>query len=237
MTNDRMQPMSSGLRVLVVDDEPAVRRFLHTSLSAHGYSVFDAINGCDALTAVAAHRPDLVILDLGLPDVNGIEVTRRLREWTQVPIIIVTVQEQERAKIEALDAGADDYVTKPFGMGELLARMRAALRHALSPSAEPVFTCGQLVVDLARRKVTVNGGEIQLTPTEYDLLRTLVANAGKVLTHRQLLRQVWGAGYETETHLLRVNMSNLRHKLEPNAARPSYILTEPGVGYRLRVNL
>jgi two-component system KDP operon response regulator KdpE len=226
----------SGPRVLVVDDEPAIRRFLHTSLSAHGYAVVEAVNGRDALAAVAAHRPDLVLLDLGLPDMDGIEITRKLREWTQIPIIIVTVQEQEAAKIDALDAGADDYVTKPFGMGELLARMRVALRRAASPAAEPIFTSGDLVVDLGRRLVTVSGDEVQLTPTEYDLLRTLVTYAGKVLTHRQLLRQVWGVGYESETHLLRVNMSNLRHKLEPDTARPTHILTEPGVGYRLRVS-
>ena len=225
----------SGPRVLVVDDEPAIRRFLHTSLSGHGYQTFEAVDGQEALSAVMAHRPDLVVLDLGLPDMDGIEVTRRLREWTQVPIIIVTVQEQEAAKVAALDAGADDYVTKPFSMGELLARMRAALRRAAAPAGEPVFSSGELTVDLARRLVSVSGREVQLTPTEYDLLRALVTYAGKVLTHRQLLRQVWGAGYEGETHLLRVNMSNLRHKLEPDATRPYYILTEPGVGYRLRV--
>jgi two-component system KDP operon response regulator KdpE len=227
----------TGPRVLVVDDEPAIRRFLRTSLAAHDYTVFEAVNGRAALAAVAAHRPDLVILDLGLPDMNGIEVTRLLREWTQIPIIIVTVQEQEQAKIAALDVGADDYVTKPFGMGELLARMRAALRRAASPAGEPVFSSGQLTVDLGRRLVSIGEREVQLTPTEYDLLRALVTHAGKVLTHRQLLRQVWGVGYESEAHLLRVNMSNLRHKLEPDAARPSYILTEPGVGYRLRVTL
>jgi len=226
----------NGPRILVVDDEPAIRRFLHTSLAAHDYVVFEAVNGQEALAGVVAHRPDLIVLDLGLPDMDGIEVTRLLREWTQIPIIIVTVQEQEAAKIAALDAGADDYVTKPFGMGELLARMRVALRRAASPAAEPVFTSGELTVDLTRRLVTVGDREVQVTPTEYDLLRTLVAHAGKVLTHRQLLRQVWGVGYEGEAHLLRVNMSNLRHKLEPDAARPSYILTEPGVGYRLRVN-
>ena len=226
-----------GPRVLVVDDEPAIRRFLCTSLTAHDYSVFEAVNGQEALAAVLAHRPDLVILDLGLPDLDGIEVTRLLREWSAVPIIILTVQEQEAAKITALDAGADDYVTKPFGMGELLARMRVALRRAASPDAEPVFTTGELTVDLARRLVTVGEREVQLTPTEYDLLRVLVTNAGKVLTHRQLLRQVWGVAYQEEAHLLRVNMSNLRHKLEPDPARPNYILTEPGVGYRLRVSL
>jgi two-component system, OmpR family, KDP operon response regulator KdpE len=224
----------SGPRVLVVDDEPAIRRFLHTSLTAHGYAVFEVASGGEALTAVTASRPDLVILDLGLPDMDGIAVTQRLREWTLVPIIIVTVQEQEAAKIAALDAGADDYVTKPFGMGELLARMRAALRRAASVADEPVFVAGDLKVDLGRRLVTIAGREVQLTPTEYDLLRALVVHAGRVLTHRQLLRQVWGVGYEDETHLLRVNMSNLRHKLEPDAARPTYVLTEPGVGYRLR---
>jgi two-component system, OmpR family, KDP operon response regulator KdpE len=225
----------SGLRVLVVDDEPAIRRFLHTSLTAHNYVVFEAANGQEALTAVAGSRPDLIVLDLGLPDKDGIEVTRLVREWTQTPIIILTVQEQEAAKIAALDAGADDYVTKPFSMGELLARMRAALRRAAAPTGEPVFNTGELTVDIARRLVTVSEREVQLTPTEYDLLRALVTYAGKVLTHRQLLRQVWGAGYEGETHLLRVNMSNLRHKLEPDVTRPHYILTEPGVGYRLRV--
>ncbi len=227
----------TGPRVLVVDDELAIRRFLHTSLTAHDYTVFEAINGKEALSAVIAHRPDLVILDLGLPDLDGIEVTRLLREWTPIPVIILTVQEQEAAKIAALDAGADDYVTKPFGMGELLARMRVALRRAASPTVEPIFTSGDLTVDLARRLVTVGGSEVQLTPTEYDLLRTLVVNAGKVLTHHQLLRQVWGVGYDGETHLLRVNMSNLRHKLEPDTTHPQHILTEPGVGYRLRVTL
>lgn len=225
----------SGPRVLVVDDEPAIRRFLHTALAGHGYSLFEASSGQEALSAVVAHRPDLVLLDLGLPDMDGIEVTRRLREWTAIPIIIVTVQEQEAAKVAALDMGADDYVTKPFGMGELLARLRVALRRASAPAVAPVFTSGSLTMDLARRLVMVDGRDVQLTPTEYDLLRVLVVHAGKVLTHRQLLRQVWGSGYEGETHLLRVNMSNLRHKLEPDAARPQLILTEPGVGYRLRV--
>jgi two-component system, OmpR family, KDP operon response regulator KdpE len=225
-----------GPRVLVVDDEPAIRRFLCTSLTAHGYSVLGASDGQEALEAVLSFRPDLVILDLGLPDLDGIEVTRLLREWSSVPVIILTVQEHEDAKITALDAGADDYVTKPFGMGELLARMRVMLRRAASPISEPVFVTEELTVDLVRRLVTVGGRDVQLTPTEYDLLRVLVTNAGKVLTHRQLLRQVWGVGYDNETHMLRVNMSNLRHKLEPDPSRPSIIITEPGVGYRLRVN-
>jgi two-component system KDP operon response regulator KdpE len=224
----------TGPRVLIVDDEPTIRRFLRTSLAGHGYTIFEVSTGQDAVSAVVAHRPDLVILDLGLPDMNGIEVTRLLRQWTATPIIILTVQEQEAAKIAALDAGADDYVTKPFAMGELLARMRAALRRAAQSDTAPIFTTGELTVDLVRRSVRVAGQDVSLTPTEYDLLRTLVVHAGKVLTHRQLLRQVWGAGYEDEAHMLRVNMSNLRHKLEPNATRPTFILTEPGVGYRLR---
>lgn len=223
-----------ALRVLVVDDEPAIRRFLHASLTAHGYSVFESTCGQEALMDVIAHRPDLVLLDLGLPDLDGIEVTRRLREWTPLPIIILSVRGQEEDKIAALDAGADDYLTKPFGIGELLARLRVALRRTTAAAVEPVYRVDALSVDLARRTVSVAGHDLQLTPTEYDLLRVLVTHSGKVMTHHQLLRQVWGMGYEQETHLLRVNISNLRRKLEPDPARPQYILTEPGVGYRLR---
>jgi two-component system KDP operon response regulator KdpE len=217
-----------------VDDEPAIRRFLRVSLSAHGYTIFEADDGQSALAAVSANRPDLVILDLGLPDLDGIQVTRLLREWTRIPILILSVRGQEADKIAALDAGADDYVTKPFGAGELLARMRVALRHAGQSGTEPIFTSGDLSVDLTRRLVTMAGREVQLTPTEYDLLRVLVTNAGKVLTHRQLLHELWGPGYDQETHMLRVNISNLRRKLEPDPTRPHYIRTEPGVGYRLR---
>lgn len=224
----------TGPRVLVVDDEPAIRRFLRTALGAHAYVVFEAATGQEGLAAVAVHRPDLVILDLGLPDLDGVAVTRQLREWSQVPIIILSVRGQEADKIAALDAGADDYLTKPFGAGELLARMRVALRRAVGPDSEPVFVQGELSVDLARRLVKVGDQEVTLTPTEYDLLRVLVTHAGRVLTHQQLLRQVWGVGYEQEQHLLRVNISNLRRKLEPDMARPRYIQTEPGVGYRLR---
>ncbi len=221
-------------RVLVVDDEPAIRRFLRVSLAAHGYVIFEADSGQAALSAVVADRPDLIILDLGLPDLDGIHVTRLLREWTRLPIIILSVRGQEADKIAALDAGADDYLTKPFGIGELLARMRAALRRAGQAGGQPLFTCGDLQVDLTRRAVTVSGQAAQLTPTEYDLLRVLVTHAGQVLTHRQLLREVWGVGYEQELHMLRVNISNLRRKIEPDSTRPRYILTEPGVGYRLR---
>jgi two-component system KDP operon response regulator KdpE len=221
-------------RVLVVDDEPAIRRFLRASLPAHGYEVFEAGSGQAALSAVVADRPDLILLDLGLPDLDGVEVTRLLREWAAIPIIVVSVRGQEADKIAALDAGADDYLTKPFGIGELLARMRAALRRAGSSGTGPVFAAGDLVVDLSRREVRVAGNPVQLTPTEYDLLRVLVTHAGKVVTHNYLLREVWGPGYAQETHLLRVNISNLRRKIEPDTTRPRYIHTEPGVGYRLR---
>ncbi len=223
-------------RVLVVDDEPAIRRFLRVSLSAHGYVIFEADSGHAALLSVVANRPDLIILDLGLPDIDGIHVTRLLREWTRLPIIILSVRGQETDKIAALDVGADDYLTKPFGIGELLARMRVALRHAGQSGGQPLFTSGDLEVDLIHRSVTVAGQAVQLTPTEYDLLRVLVTHAGQVLTHRQLLREVWGLGYEQELHMLRVNISNLRRKIEPDSTRARYILTEPGVGYRLRTD-
>lgn len=226
-----------GLRVLVVDDERAIRRYLHAALNAQGYTVYEASSGKEALNMTVADRPDLIILDLGLPDMDGVEVTRQLREWTHIPIIILSVREQENDKINALDAGADDYLTKPFSSGELVARMRAALRHTMQASTEPVFETDNLIVDLTRRLVKVDGIDISLTPTEYDLLRILVQNAGKVITHHQLLRQVWGSAYESEAHLLRVNMSNLRRKIEPDATRPRYIITEPGVGYRLRADL
>lgn len=223
-----------GVRVLVVDDERAIRRFLHAALNAHGYVVLEATCGEEAIRAAVFDRPDLVILDLGLPDIEGIEVTRHLREWSGMPIIILSVREQEADKIAALDAGADDYLTKPFSIGELMARMRVVLRRTAQPETSPLFQIGGLAVDLARRQVTMAGEEVSLTPTEYDLLRVLVQNAGKVLIHRELLRQVWGTEYESGRHLLRVNISNLRRKLEPDPTRPQYILTEPGVGYRLR---
>jgi two-component system KDP operon response regulator KdpE len=222
------------LRILIVDDERAIRRFLKASLGSQ-YHITEAVSGAEALSAVASDRPDVVILDLGLPDMDGMEVTRQLREWTKVPIIIVSVREHEADKIAALDAGADDYLTKPFGVGELMARLRAALRHSAQTDAEPVFKQGNLVVDFRKREVTVNGEPVTLTPTEYDLLRDLVTHAGKVLTHRQLLHAVWGPAYDAETHLLQVNISNLRRKIEPDPSRPSYILTEPGVGYRLKL--
>jgi two-component system KDP operon response regulator KdpE len=224
-----------GFRVLVVDDERAIRRYLHAALNAHGYIIYEAVSGQEALSAAVAERPDLIILDLGLPDIDGVEVTRQIREWSQIPIIILSVREQERDKVAALDAGADDYLTKPFSTGELMARIRVALRRSTQTGSEPVFSSGELVVNLSRRLVTVKDQEISLTPTEYDLLRVLIQHPGKVLTHRQLLQKVWGNAYETEAHLLRVNMSNLRRKIEPDPTRPRFIITEPGVGYRLRV--
>lgn len=225
---------SGGPRILVVDDEKPIRRFLRVSLTAAGYTVYEAASGREALHEASGLRPDVVVLDLGLPDLDGVEVIRQLREWTRVPVIVLSVRDGEADKVAALDAGADDYVTKPFGVGELVARLRVAVRHSASTGAEMVFECEGLRVDFGRRLVTLNGAEVSLTPTEYDILRALVQHAGKVLTHTQLLRQVWGASYEAEAHLLRVNVSNLRRKIEPDPTRPHYIRTEPGVGYRLR---
>jgi two-component system KDP operon response regulator KdpE len=223
-----------GLRVLVVDDERAIRRFLRTALGVHECVVYEASSGAEAMQGIVTHRPDVMILDLGLPDMDGIEVIRRVREWSELPIIVLSVREQEQGKIDALDAGADDYLTKPFGTGELMARMRVALRRVSRTTREPIVEIDEMQIDLGRRLVTAGGVEVQLTPTEYDLLRVLALNAGKVVTHHQLLREVWGMSYEGETHLLRVNISNLRHKIEPDPNRPRYILTEPGVGYRLQ---
>jgi two-component system KDP operon response regulator KdpE len=221
-------------RILVVDDEQAIRRFLRVALTSHGYVFFEAVSGQEALVITAAQKPDIVVLDLGLPDIDGVEVIRQLREWTGTPIIILSVRGSEDDKIAALDAGADDYLTKPFGMGELIARIRAALRRAVQPQNEPVFTNGTLKVDLANRIVTLAGQEIPLTRHEYELLRTLVTHAGKVLTQRQLLKEVWGPGYEQEFHLLQVNISNIRAKIDPEPGRSRLIVTEPGVGYRIR---
>ncbi len=221
--------------ILIVDDERPILRFLSASLSGQ-YEISEANTGQDAIHAVANRHPDLMILDLGLPDMDGVEVTRRVREWTDMPIIIVSVREQESEKVAALDAGADDYLTKPFGAGELLARIRAALRHITPAETDAVFRTDDLVVDLARRLVSVGGREVELTPNEYEILCSLVKHAGKVLTHRQLLRMVWGDSYESETHILRVNVSNLRRKIERDPAKPQHIITEPGVGYRLRIS-
>ena len=225
----------AGQRVLVVDDETSIRRYLRAALSAQGFAVYEAANGQEAVTAALANHPDIIILDLGLPDFDGIEVTRKLREWSQTPIIILSVREAEHDKIAALDAGADDYLTKPFSTGELMARMRVALRRLTSRPDDPILQVDGLKMDVSRRLVTVDANPISLTPNEYEILRLLLQNAGKVITHRQLLRQVWGTAYESEMHILRVNISNLRRKIEPDPSRPHYLLTEPGVGYRLRV--
>jgi two-component system, OmpR family, KDP operon response regulator KdpE len=221
-------------RILIVDDELAIQRFLRTALDTGEFSLQQAENGHAALAAAVAGRPDIILLDLGLPDMDGVEVIKRIREWSQVPIIVLSVREQEDDKVNALDAGADDYLTKPFGVAELVARIRVALRRSLQQAPEPVYRFDELEVDLTRRRVLVDGGEVQLTPTEYELLRLLVTHAGKVLTHGQILRRIWGVAYVEQPHVLRVNISNLRHKLEKDPSRPRYILTEPGVGYRLR---
>ena len=225
----------TGQRVLVVDDETSIRRYLRAALGAQGFTIYEAGNGQEAINAVISHHPDIIILDLGLPDFDGIEVTRRLREWSETPIIVLSVREAETDKIAALDAGADDYLTKPFGTGELMARMRVVMRRIGVKPDEPVIQVDNLKMDLSRRLVMVNDDQISLTPTEYEILRLLLQNAGKVLTHRQLLKQVWGTPYEDEMHILRVNISNLRRKIEPDPSRPHYLLTEPGVGYRIRV--
>ncbi|HHY95232.1 MAG TPA: response regulator [Firmicutes bacterium] len=224
---------AEGARVLIVDDEAPIRRLLKVALEAHGYEVAEACSGRAGLEQAAVWHPDLIILDLGLPDLDGLEVIKSLREWSRVPVIILSVREQEQDKIRALDGGADDYVTKPFSLGELLARMRVALRHAAKTEEDPVLTFGGLTVDLAHRSVTVDGREVRLTPTEYEILKYLALHAGRVLTHHQLLRAVWGPAYEQETHYLRVYVAQLRRKIERDPARPGYIVTEPGVGYRL----
>lgn len=227
--------MTGKARVLVVDDEPSIRKFLRVSLTGHGYGVLEAGTGSDALDLAAAERPDMIVLDVGLPDVSGPDVVRQLREWSRVPILMLSVRGSERDKIEALDAGADDYLTKPFSLGELLARVRAALRRAShGPQDDPVFEYEDLRVDLGARVVTRGGQEVPLTPREHELLRVLVQHAGRVLTHRQILQLAWGPEYADETHLLRVTVSNLRRKLEPDPMRPRYVVTEAGVGYRLR---
>ncbi len=224
----------TGFRILVVDDEPEIRRFLRASLKSHNHEVLEADTGACAITAVREDHPDLMILDLGLPDIDGVVITRRVRTWSHIPIIILSVRGREEDKIEALNAGADDYLTKPFGVGELIARIRVVMRRVGNLGTQPTYQVGDLVVDLDRHQVTVSGNVIDLTPTEFDLLSMLIQNAGKVITQRQLIHKVWGTAYEDESRLLRVNISNLRKKIEPNPNQPSYILTELGVGYRFR---
>lgn len=218
---------------LVIDDERQIRRLLRVTLEANGYRVIDAANGEEGLVQIAQRRPDVVLLDLGLPDLDGVTVLKRVREWSTVPIVILSVRDHEEEKIEALDAGADDYVTKPFGAGELLARIRAALRHSRAQEVDALFLSGNLEVDLAARIVRKGGIDLKLTPTEYALLRQFVLHAGKVLTHRHLLLEVWGPNAIGQTQYLRVHIAHLREKIEDNANQPKHIITEPAVGYRL----
>lgn len=220
--------------VVLIEDEPQIRRFLRATLGSQGYRLHEATTGEDGLIEAATRQPDVVILDLGLPDIDGLQVIRRLREWSQVPIIVLSARGQEGDKVAALDAGADDYVSKPFAVGELLARLRVALRHAaVGESGEPTFTVAGLRVDQVKRLVQMDGKDVHLTPIEYRLLTTLVRHAGRVVSQRQLLKDVWGPAHTDQAHYLRVYMGTLRRKLEQDPARPRYLLTEPGVGYRL----
>jgi two-component system, OmpR family, KDP operon response regulator KdpE len=224
-----------GTRVLVVEDEPRMRKFIRASLSSHGYHVIEAERAGEVVALVTSHNPDLVLLDLGLPDGDGIDLTRQLREWSRAPIIVLSARGREDDKVSALDAGADDYLTKPFGVNELLARMRVALRHAQAGATPaPVLEFGELAIDRVRREVSRAGEPLHLTPTEYKLLVLLAQNAGKVLTHRQILHEVWGPSYAAQTHYVRVHMAELRKKVERDPSRPKLLVTEPGVGYRLR---
>jgi two-component system KDP operon response regulator KdpE len=225
--------------ILLIEDEPPMRRFLRIILKGNGYRLVETEKGEEGLIQAAGLNPDLVLLDLGLPDLDGLEVTKRLREWSEVPIIVISARDQEKDKVRTLDAGADDYLTKPFGAGELLARIRVALRHRALKAAgqqRSVFTIGNLRVDLLKRQIFLNDREVHLTPIEYKLLTVLIQSAGKVITHRQLLKEVWGPPYVNETQYLRVYLAQLRHKLEADPARPEFLINEPGVGYRFRTD-
>jgi len=224
---------SIGHRILIIEDETQIRRFLRVTLTSHGYNVKDVGTGKEGLEAIAMFGPSLVILDLGLPDIDGLEVVRQIREWSKVPVIILSVKEQETDKITALDSGADDYVTKPFAMGELLARIRAAMRHIVVDGELPLLQFEELAIDLAHRRITIDDKELKLTQTEYEIVRNLAINTGKVMTHRSLLCAVWGPAYEMNVQYLRVYIGQIRRKLERDPSRPRHIITEPGVGYRL----
>lgn len=222
-----------GARILIIDDEPQIRKLLKVTLQAHQYATHEAATGEEGVLQASVVHPDLIVLDLGLPDLSGMEVLGRIRDWSSAPIIVLTAKDQEESKIAALDSGADDYVTKPFSMGELVARIRVALRHVAKSVNEPIIQAGELTIDLAQRIVELNGERVKLTPIEYDLLKTLASNAGKVMTQRQLLQQVWGGQHdESESHYLRVYIGHLRKKLEEDPTRPKFIVTEPGIGYR-----
>jgi two-component system, OmpR family, KDP operon response regulator KdpE len=224
---------SEGARVLIIDDEKQIRRMLTVALTGNGFKISEAVTGHDGLNQASIFHPDIIILDLGLPDCDGKEIIGKLREWTSVPIIVLSVREKDIEKIKALDAGADDYITKPFSMGELLARIRVALRHAAKAEDEPVLLFGDITVDITRRIVKIKGEELKLTPTEYELLKYLAQHADRVVTHGQLLRAIWGPNYQDHTHYLRIYIAQLRHKIEADPSQPKYILTEPGIGYRL----
>jgi two-component system, OmpR family, KDP operon response regulator KdpE len=224
--------------IVVIEDDPAIRLFLRTGLIAHGFKLFEADNGRQGIVEAGVRKPDLIILDLGLPDMDGVEVIKAIRQWSAMPIIILSARSSEQHKIDALDAGADDYLTKPFGLGELLARIRVAMRHSASSPAQDqsgVFTIGALKVDLLKRQVFVGENEVHLTPIQYRLLSLLIKNAGKVLTHQYIMKEVWGPSYRDNSHYLRIYMSQLRQKLETDPTQPQYLLTESGVGYRLKV--
>ncbi len=232
-----MMTHDDGL-ILLIEDEPQMTRFLRITLQGHGYRLIEADTGQKGLVQAATRNPDIILLDLGLPDMDGLEVTKRIREWSEVPVIVLSAREQEQDKIRALDAGADDYLTKPFGAGELLARIRAAMRRTAvqrSGEKESVFVLGNLRVDLVKRQVFLDDSEIHLTPLEYKLLSILIKYAGKVVTHTQLLKEVWGPAYTGQTQYLRIYMAQLRRKLEADPARPRFFINEPGIGYRLRL--
>ncbi|SDE44048.1 response regulator [Sporomusa acidovorans] len=222
-----------GIKILVVDDEPQIRKFLKVSLRVGGYDTDEVTNGQEAIQRAVICKPDIILLDLGLPDMDGKKVINQIREWSQVPIIVLTARDQEKEKVEALDAGADDYVTKPFGVEELMARIRVFIRRTTRVDDKPVVVCGELTVDLAQRHIFVSGKEVKLTPTEYEIIKVLAQNVGKVITHRQLFTAVWGNNYYDDNHYIRVYINQLRRKIEDNPIRPKYIVTESGVGYRL----
>lgn len=225
--------MENKIRILIIDDEPQIRRLLKVTLTAHGYETREAASGQEGIEKAAEFMADIVLLDMTLPDMDGLDVIRRLREWLHTPIIVLSVREHEDGKIAALDAGADDYITKPFSMGELLARVRAALRHVASPQDDTNLTIGNLTIDFSRRRVTVGGSEVKLTPTQYELLKALATNVGCILTHQQLMRTVWGPSHEEDVGYLRVYIGQLRQKIEADPLQPGHIITESGVGYRL----
>ncbi|MNE17244.1 KDP operon transcriptional regulatory protein KdpE [compost metagenome] len=228
-----MTTAESGARILIIDDEPQIRKLLRVTIQAHHYEVFEACTGEEGILQATIVHPDIIVLDLGLPDMTGLEILQRIREWSSVPIIVLTAKDREEDKIVMLDNGADDYVTKPFSMGELVARIRVALRHVAKTANEPILQFDDLLIDLAQRIVELRGDKVKLTPTEYDLLKILALNAGKVVTQRQLLQQVWGGHHhESDSHYLRIYIGHLRKKLEEDSTRPKYIVTEPGIGYR-----